>query len=689
MLQEAKNLQQNAVASLVEKITKSKEITFRAPTGSGKTRMMSDFMNRILSENSDVIFLVSTLSKGNLAKQNYDVFRDCVDKNIFPQLNPFLISSEIGEEEALFIPTDYNVYVLPRDLYKDGSRLMQGSLEKFLKTVTENYFGKGLNKKIYLIKDECHQATNNLDSLSSNFFSKIINMSATPNLKRGQKPDVEISDEEAEKVKLIKTVVKGGENDSVEVAVQKFEEIKEQYRNLLGVNPCLIIQISNKDKAEEEWTNIESILSKPEHQHLKWMSIVDKKEKCKTNDKVGKLPLEKWRDYAKSNGSTIDVIVFKMVISEGWDIPRACMLYQVRDTKSKQLDEQVMGRVRRNPRLLDFENLSLEAQNLAMTAWVWGITPESRKVFRVKLCGANVSNITSNLKIKTTVIKPLTQRKDFDLDNFVNSQKEAVAHKGIFELQSKLESCDSEIKKMCYKYCGDNFQKWWKFCENIDAIQNEYNKFICNYEESMDLRKDDHGNVVFSSFPSSSSYVDNGNYNSVNNWAWKRIDGLKKFSFDSEAEREWCDVLKNLAEDGLARSVNVAKEIEPNLFDDQNVETKLLWGKNFLEMSDVKFEYYSNGIHASYPDFIMEDCEGRIHLFEVKSLNSSSRQIDSEAYQDKVRELKECYKHASIKTGHIFYLPVLDGDIWHITRFVNGIETNLTEIKMKDEFLTC
>lgn len=459
MLQEAKNLQQNAVTSLVEKITKSKEITFRAPTGSGKTRMMSDFMNRILSENSDVIFLVSTLSKGNLAKQNYDVFRDCVDKNIFPQLNPFLISSEIGEEEALFIPTDYNVYVLPRDLYKDGSRLMQGSLEKFLKTVTENYFGKGLNKKIYLIKDECHQATNNLDSLSSNFFSKIINMSATPNLKRGQKPDVEISDEEAEKVKLIKTVVKGGENDSVEVAVQKFEEIKEQYRNLLGVNPCLIIQISNKDKAEEEWTNIESILSKPEHQHLKWMSIVDKKEKCKTNDKVGKLPLEKWKDYAKSNGSTIDVIVFKMVISEGWDIPRACMLYQVRDTKSKQLDEQVMGRVRRNPRLLDFENLSLEAQNLAMTAWVWGITPESRKVFRVKLCGANVSNITSNLKIKTTVIKPLTQRKDFDLDNFVNSQKEAVAHKGIFELQSKLESCDSEIKKMCYKYCGDN----WRF----------------------------------------------------------------------------------------------------------------------------------------------------------------------------------------------------------------------------------
>lgn len=68
-----------------------------------------------------------------------------------------------------------------------------------------------------------------------------------------------------------------------------------------------------------------------------------------------------------------------MVISEGWDIPRACMLFQIRDSKSKQLDEQVIGRVRRNPRLLDFENLSDEAQKLAMTSWVWGIIPEDGK----------------------------------------------------------------------------------------------------------------------------------------------------------------------------------------------------------------------------------------------------------------------------------------------------------------------
>ena len=47
MLQEANDLQQNAVAELVRKVGQKNEITFRAPTGSGKTRMMADFMNRV------------------------------------------------------------------------------------------------------------------------------------------------------------------------------------------------------------------------------------------------------------------------------------------------------------------------------------------------------------------------------------------------------------------------------------------------------------------------------------------------------------------------------------------------------------------------------------------------------------------------------------------------------------------
>ncbi len=73
MLQEVIDLQNRAVTELYCKVSGSqRELTFRAPTGSGKTWMMTDLMERVLSENDNVIFLVSTLSKGGLAKQNYD-----------------------------------------------------------------------------------------------------------------------------------------------------------------------------------------------------------------------------------------------------------------------------------------------------------------------------------------------------------------------------------------------------------------------------------------------------------------------------------------------------------------------------------------------------------------------------------------------------------------------------------------
>ena len=689
MLQEVIDVQNNAVKNLVSKINSKKEITFRAPTGSGKTRMMADFMNRIRINNPNVIFLVSTLSKGNLAKQNYDVFKECYDKKIYPELNPYLISTEINGEESLFIPTEYNVYVLARDLYKKGGKLMQGSMINFLDTISSNLFGNGLNKTIYLIKDECHQATNNLDTLSDKFFTKIINVSATPNTKRGQNPDVEISDDEAVNVKLIKRVEFGPDEDTVEDAICKFEEIKENYRNLLGVNPCLIIQISNKEKAEQEWFEIENILNKKEHQHLKWMSIVDKKEKCKTNDKIGKLPIDKWKEYARENSSTIDIIIFKMVISEGWDIPRACMLYQVRDSKSVQLDEQVIGRVRRNPRLLDFENLSVEAQNLAMTAWVWGIMPKNfKKSYQVKLFG-EIDDIPSAVKIKTTRLKNLTQRADFDIEKFINDKKEPQPRTSIFKLYSKLQKCDNEIKKMCYEYAGDDIGKWLLFCEHIDSIKKEYDNYICDYSESMEIVKDENGNDKETSFPLTSMYADNmDNYLRISDWVWKRKDGGNKFSFDSEAEKDWAEILKDISDNSFGktevgesnphyRQIRTDGTVEPERLSD---ESKHLWGKNFLVNSEICYEYYLNGLHSSYPDFIMKDKKGRLHLFEVKSVNDSNAiRVNPEEYKDKIRALKECYRQCSKLLDYYFYLPVLKEDCWHITRLYKGNEDTITD----------
>ena len=271
----------------------------------------------------------------------------------------------------------------------------------------------------------------------------------------------------------------------MEDALRRLEEIQPRYRDLLGVNPCLIIQISNKQKAAEELRSIEEMLAR--HQQLKWMLIVDKDKECRTNDKVGRLPVGRWKDYAKENNSTVDVIVFKMVISEGWDIPRACMLYQVRDTKSRQLDEQVMGRVRRNPRLADYERLSPEAQQLATTAWVWGLPPEKmRRTMAVRL--ANREDIPPQLRVKTTVLRPLAERQDMDMEQLLGSIKSDITHASLFSLYNRLQRADPQVRQLCYDYARGQSSRWWHFVENIDKVEKAYHSHICDYEQSMMVR---------------------------------------------------------------------------------------------------------------------------------------------------------------------------------------------------------
>lgn len=695
MLQEVIELQDSAVGSLVEKLDGRQELTFRAPTGSGKTYMMADLMDRVLGAKDDVIFLVSSLSKGDLAKQNYDKFQEYAMRGDFKHLNPFLISTDVSGEERLYIPDTYNVYILPRDLYKEDSLLMRGVMTNFLQRITHNIFGNGLNKQIYVIKDECHQATRNLDSLAASFFSKVINISATPNLKRGQTPDVQITDEEAVQAKLIKRVELGDENDSVEDAIIKFEEIKKDYRNHLGVNPCLIIQISNALKAEEEIKNtILPVLDKAEHQELKWMIIVDSEKKKnipdpllrRTNDSVGtKLPLNRWKDYAKSNLSTIDIIIFKMVISEGWDIPRACMLYQIRDTKSKQLDEQVMGRVRRNPRLLDFESLSEKAKELATTAWIWGIVPDSqRNTYKVHLAGQN--NTVPQLQVKTTRLRPFSSKRDFDIENFIDNQDEVLHHSSIFTLYRKLRGQD-KMAELCYEFAKDS-SRWWSFMENFEAIKKNYESYVCDYSKSMELVTNEDGSEYLASFPLVSIYTDNKNYENIADWLWVRRNGSETFSFDSEAERLWASLLMRLSHECTLKAIN--EELDPDFIDeDGDPVDRFLWGKNFPYGSEIRFEYYSDGTHYSYPDFVLKDVKGRIHLFEVKSLNvKNDSAINSAEYKAKMRALKECYKYCSLLTNHLFYLPILKASKWEIYRYVNGNEDLISEKILRKSILT-
>lgn len=682
MLPEAIELQKNAVKKLVDCVlSQEKNIVFKAPTGCGKTYMMADMIDQLLihpdrlkgldTSINDVVFLVSSLSKSDLAKQNYEKFCEYRDKKYFANLKPYLINSEIFGEERLFIPTDYNVYFLPRDLYKKDSRLMRGAMEGFLQNLTTPQKFGGQGKCVILIKDECHQATNNLDELN-NYFYKVINFSATPNLKRGQHPSVEIAETDAVATKLIKSINWQEEGESLGDAIDTYIDIKDKYLNLFGFKPCFIIQISNKDKADEELLKIQKELNKrPE---LQWMLIVNNNKECDTNNIIRKYPVARWKDIVKENASTIDIIIFKMVITEGWDIPRACMLYQMRDSKSKQLDEQVIGRIRRNPRLLDYETLTPQQQDLAMQSWVWGIRDKgsTQQWLSVEL-QTKGKNLVSDIKIKTTKLKTLNSKDEFDVDAFIITQKQPIVFTNIFDLGRKIKKLDHNIQQTIYGYATD-YQKWWQIAEHTNALKKRYDNFICNYEESLEIEQEN-GKDKEVSFPITSNYLNSPYTQMIADSVWMIKENQDNdFSFDSEAERKWAIMLQRIAQNGLV----AAKLQEDDLFGGE--KEIYLWGKNYIPNSDIKFEYYLQGVHSSYPDFIMKDKKGNIHIFEVKSVNDSNAfNINADDYANKIIELKKSYKQASKLTKHIFYLPVLKDHNWSITRYKDGQEDEITE----------
>lgn len=690
MLDDVKNLQERAISELVQSLSEKDDVVFKAPTGSGKTFIMARVMDEVILKDDNVVFIVSSLSKANLAQQNYDKFNEYLELGLVQHLNPHLISSETSCESALYIPSVNNVYVLPQALYKAKSKLK--GQQAFLKLLLEI---KNHGRVLYLIKDESHVATNNLDELKS-FFTKIINISATPK----KKPDVEISEQDAVNACLIKRVQYcsssdyGDDDFSVDSlqykellkALDYLKECKKDYLEKSNINPCLIIQISNKDLGEKQFNVIERALGLSEYKDLKWVGYAKDPKVCQTNDQMIKMSPQKWEKYCKPNDSTIDVIIFKMAITEGWDIPRANMLFQIRDSKSKQLDVQVLGRVRRNPRIMDFEKITDEKERrLFTTAYVWGIKDNSseQKSVDVTLKGSvpdgnRIKNeIQEEIKVKITKLADLNDtQSNFDIDTFLKEKQAPESCKSIFELYNELTKSSNRIQVECKRYMfssyDDEYSKFFGFVNNLSEIKSKVKTILSSDSSSIEVVKNSLGKDLEVSLPYNSLYFQNKKYSLQDvKGVWNNGSDMREFTFDSDSEKKW---LYKMLQDFSIKKISLDEE-----------KDILLVGKNYLQNSEIKYEYYADGSHFSYPDFVLKDKYDRIFLFEVKSMNiSSSLQIDTKVYQEKVEILKDLYSKVSSKVEHYFCLPILNGKSWTVHCYYKGVHYELKEDQFKN-----
>lgn len=376
MTKELKQFQQKAVdgvlafSKMIFAGNDIKTIVLQSPTGSGKTFMMSQIINKLATDSDfsteDLCFLWVSIGKGALPEQTYKSLKKAF--NGYPDC--YLLENEfIGGRDKI---ERNEVVILNWEKLRNKDKTTGEWTNTLMKDKETFNFIDVINntkengRKIILIIDESHASaqTERAKELRDEVVCPdlTIEMSATPVLTDMAFPykvnpmdvineglikkeiiinlDIDkISDDEIDSEKLV-----------LEASYHKQKEIKALYEaEGIDINPLVLIQLPNSDEGEHKKESIEAFLQTKgvslERGNLAiWLS--DEKANTET-------------PYLIPNTSKVDFLIFKQAIDTGWDCPRASILVRFRDTKSETFEIQTVGRILRMPEAKHYNNEAL------------------------------------------------------------------------------------------------------------------------------------------------------------------------------------------------------------------------------------------------------------------------------------------------------------------------------------------
>jgi type III restriction enzyme len=359
--------QENAIDELLGKTKRllelggNKKLVFKAPTGSGKTIMMAEFLKQLVNDRDikqSLGFIWTAPRQLHIQSreklENYFETSRALKCSYFEDLD----DRKISENEILFFNWESinradNVYI--RNNEQDFN------LSKVLERTKED------GREIILIIDEAHHhATSEISQgLIQMIGPKLtIEVTATPATITDEDEKVFVQLEDVKREGMIKKGVilndnfenfinegkiktqelsSGSEELVIDAAMEKRKElIKEFQKEGVNVNPLVLIQlpdrkISLEDRIRER---VESIL----------------KNKYKISTEKGNNRLAVWlsgehinKENIEKQDSEVEVLIFKQAIALGWDCPRAQILVLFREWHSPIFSIQTVGRIMRMP----------------------------------------------------------------------------------------------------------------------------------------------------------------------------------------------------------------------------------------------------------------------------------------------------------------------------------------------------
>ena len=369
--------QEDAIADLLDKAKKllsadgGKKLVFKAPTGSGKTIMMAEFLKQVVDDKEikqSLSFIWAAPKKLHIqSKEKLDNYYEksrTLECSYFEDLN----DRKIDENEILFFNWS--------SVNKKGTNTIvkENEQEFYLSKVLERTREEG--RTLVLIIDEVHYSAGQMDKKEKSAALQLrkdidpsltIEVSATPIL-AGDYYTVDVQIDDVKKEAMIKktlilnpnfvNVFKAGkiktelgekklEKDSEEIVIREAlnkrkELIRSYQKEGSDVNPLVLIQLPDRKGQRED--------------ELKDKVIKILKDKFNISTEKGNNKLAIWlsgehvnKEDVERNNSEVEVLLFKQAIALGWDCPRAQVMALFREWHSPIFSIQTVGRIMRMP----------------------------------------------------------------------------------------------------------------------------------------------------------------------------------------------------------------------------------------------------------------------------------------------------------------------------------------------------
>jgi len=343
--------------TLLELPDARKKLIFKAPTGAGKTIMLASWLQR-MAQNLPARYELPRrriayiwIAPNKLHEQSLLKLRSFFEQSRALRCLQWqdLNSMSLAANDILF----FNWQSISRD---DALIIQDNENGKNLSSLIAGTRAQGI--KLILILDEAHLFASKGEKatqLRALINAKIeIEVSATPDSRAFdetvtvQRKDVVAEEMIKESVLLNPAVKDKGDGTALNEyllseAYRKHQDLQKRYlAEGSPVRPLLLIQLPSDNKAlssndrqiremVEQWFSIKG-LSIDNKRIAVWLS----------EDKVHLENIE-------SNESTVEVLLFKQAIAQGWDCPRAAVLVIFREIKSETFTIQTVGRVLRMP----------------------------------------------------------------------------------------------------------------------------------------------------------------------------------------------------------------------------------------------------------------------------------------------------------------------------------------------------